>query len=120
MNDMVTNGGCRADGFPDTNTTYESASDYLDHVASSHRTNFMAQRNLADDEDDARREAVARRGVAALIPQHCVDDGGPFFVYNDDLRPVNTLADEETFRITAAFDFEFTNVMPAQFLCDVL
>lgn len=48
-----------------------------------------------------------------------VDNTGPFRIFCDDLRPGNMLIDPETLRITAVIDFEFTNVMPAQFCYDV-
>lgn len=37
----------------------------------------------------------------------------------DDLQPTNMLVDPDTLCITAVFDFEFTNIMPAQFTYDV-
>jgi hypothetical protein len=53
-------------------------------------------------------------------PTHgIVDDSGPFRVFCDDLRPLNMLVNPKTMRITALLDFEFTNVMPAQFAYDL-
>jgi aminoglycoside phosphotransferase (APT) family kinase protein len=55
-----------------------------------------------------------------VIPTHgVVDNSGPFRVFYDDLRPSNMLVNPKTIRITALLDFEFTNVMPAQFAYDL-
>ncbi|KAL2864410.1 uncharacterized protein BJX67DRAFT_361561 [Aspergillus lucknowensis] len=41
-----------------------------------------------------------------------------FKVFCDDMQPANMLIDPNTLRITSVLDFEFTNSMPAQFICD--
>ncbi|KAH6712996.1 hypothetical protein BKA61DRAFT_644090 [Leptodontidium sp. MPI-SDFR-AT-0119] len=54
---------------------------------------------------------VARHCFAKLIPTYGMTD--------DDMRPSNMLIDPKTMEITALIDFEFTNVMPAQFAYDL-
>ena len=48
-----------------------------------------------------------------------IDDAGPHRLFCDDMRPSNMLINPETMEITALLDFEFTNVMPAQFAYDL-
>jgi aminoglycoside phosphotransferase (APT) family kinase protein len=62
-----------------------------------------------------------RRCFAKLISTYAtVNNAGPFRLFYDDIRPTNILVNPKTLRITAVFDFEFTNVMPAQFAYNVL
>ncbi|KAH7370306.1 hypothetical protein BKA65DRAFT_488132 [Rhexocercosporidium sp. MPI-PUGE-AT-0058] len=63
---------------------------------------------------------VARHCFAKLIPTYgMIDDAGPHRLFCDDMRPLNMLINPETMEITALLDFEFTNVMPAQFAYDL-
>ncbi|EGX95300.1 Protein kinase-like domain [Cordyceps militaris CM01] len=116
MNELATVAGYRADLFP--TTTFDRASDYLKSVAQEHLAHLWTQRNLADDPETARARFIARHRFAQLVPKYCINDAGPFIPFCDDLRPSNMLVDPETLQITAVFDFEFTNVMPAQFTYD--
>lgn len=83
--------------------------------------NLEPHRNVGfEDEDITWKRYVARRCFAELIPTYgTVDDDGPFRLFCDDLRPLNMLADPRTMCITALLDFEFTNVMPAQYAYDL-
>lgn len=57
---------------------------------------------------------------AKLIPTYStVDNNGSFRLFCNDLQPTNMLIDLDMLRITAVFDFEFTNIMPAQFAYNV-
>lgn len=116
MNELATVAGCRDDLF--ATSTFDRASDYLKSVANEHLVHLETQRNLADDAEIARARFIARRRFAQLVPKDCIDDAGPFMPFCDDLRPANMLVDPVTFQITAVLDFEFTNVMPAQFTYD--
>lgn len=79
------------------------------------------QRDISgNEEDQARSQHVARYCWPLLIPSHsATDDDGPFRLFCDGLRPTNMLIDPDAARITAVFDFEFTNVMPSQYSQDV-
>ncbi|ROT35124.1 hypothetical protein SODALDRAFT_329301 [Sodiomyces alkalinus F11] len=121
MNEVVTVGGCPAEHFT-AMSPFDRATAYFAACAQYFQAHLDAQRNIAgDDEDIAWSQFVARRCFAKLIPAYAtvVDDDGPFRLFCDDLRPTNMLIDPKTLRITALFDFEFTNVMPAQFTHDV-
>ncbi|KAL1850486.1 hypothetical protein Daus18300_012900 [Diaporthe australafricana] len=100
---------------------FDRADAYFAACAQYFQTHLEAQRNIAgDDEDLAWRQFIARHCFPKLIPTYgTVDNAGPFRLFCDDLRPTNMLVDPKTLRITAVFDFEFTNVMPAQFAYDV-
>ena len=54
-----------------------------------------------------------------IAQQDAIDDQGPFCLFCDDLRQSNMVVDSEILRITAVFDLEFTNIMPAQYAQDV-
>ncbi|KAK1765060.1 hypothetical protein QBC33DRAFT_612748 [Phialemonium atrogriseum] len=116
MNELATATGYPADQFP--TGPFDHASDYFGSLANQHIIHLQTQRNIADDAEDARKKFIARHRFRELIPKHCIDDTGPFKVFCDDLQPSNMLVDPHTLRITAVLDFEFTNVMPAQFTYD--
>ena len=120
MNEIATVGGCSTNEFP-TMMRFDRASDYFTACAQIFQTHLEEQRNIAgDDEDLALTLCVARHCFPKLIPTYgTIDDAGPFRLFCDDLRPSNMLIDPRTLRITALFDFEFTNAMPAQFAHDV-
>lgn len=121
MNEVVTVGGCPAEELAAMAAPFDRATDYFAACAQYFQRHQEAQRNIAsDDEVVAWEQFIARRCFAKLIPTYgTVDDAGPFRLFCDDLRPSNMFIDPETLRITAVFDFEFTNVMPAQFAYDV-
>lgn len=116
MNELATVAGYSDDLFP--TSTFDRASDYLESVAHEHLVHLWTQRNLANDAEIARARFIARHRFAQLVPKYCIDDAGPFIPFCADLRPSNMLVDPGTFQITAVLDFEFTNVMPAQFTYD--
>jgi len=81
-----------------------------------------AQHTVAfEDGDITWNRYVARHCFGKLIPttHGVVDNSGPFRVFYDDLRPSNIFVNPKTIRITALLDFEFTNVMLAQFAYDL-
>lgn len=116
MNELATVAGYDPGLFPAS--TFDRASDYLKSVAHQHLAHLQAQRNIADDPDIAQARFIARHRFAQLIHKYCIQDSGPFVPFCDDLRPSNMLVDPATLQITAVLDFEFTNVMPAQFTHD--
>ncbi|KAF1962135.1 hypothetical protein CC80DRAFT_522070 [Byssothecium circinans] len=116
MNELATVAFCPGDRFP--TAPIDRASDYFRSVAKEHLDHLWTQRNIADDEEIARKRFIARRQFAQLIPKYCIDDTGPFIPFCDDMRPANMLVNPETLQITAVFDFEFTNSLPAQFAYD--
>ncbi|WEW60250.1 hypothetical protein PRK78_005735 [Emydomyces testavorans] len=116
MNELATSSGYPVDKFPSNQFT--SAHEYFLYLTDEHWVHFQTQRNLADDQEDAQRRFLARYRFKQLIPSYCIEDAGPFKLFCDDLQPSNMLIDPETLQITAVLDFEYTNVMPAQFAYD--
>ncbi|KAL9107693.1 MAG: hypothetical protein Q9227_007408 [Pyrenula ochraceoflavens] len=116
MNELATSTNFPIDQFP--TKPFDCASDYFSAAARQHLIHLRSQRNLAEDEEDARRRFIARHRFMGLIPKYCIDDNGPFKIFCDDMQPSNMLINPDTLRITAVLDFEFTNVMPAQFTYD--
>lgn len=110
MNELATVSGYPTDKFP--STPFASVSTYFENLANEHLIHLRTQRNLADDPEDAQKRFIARQRFRQLIPQYCIEDGGPFKPFCDDLQPSNMLADPETLQITAVVDFEFTNATP--------
>ena len=116
MNELATSAGYPIDQFP--SKPFASANEYFQALADLHLIHLRTQRNLVTNPEDARRRYVARHLFAKLAAGNHVNDDGPFKLFCDDLRPANILVDKKTLRITAVLDFEFTNVMPAQFAHD--
>ncbi|OAA33341.1 Protein kinase-like domain protein [Moelleriella libera RCEF 2490] len=116
MNELVTVAGCSSDIFP--TSPFNSASDYLTFVAKQHLAHLSTQRNIADNAEIAQARFIARHRFCQLISKYCINNTGPFILFCDDLRPSNMLIDPETLQITAVFDLEYTNAMPAQFTYD--
>ncbi|KAG9229911.1 hypothetical protein BJ875DRAFT_537459 [Amylocarpus encephaloides] len=86
-----------------------------------HFTTMATQHTVAHDARDITwGRYVARHCFAQLIPTYgLIDDAGAHRLFCDDMRPSNMLVNPETMEITALLDFEFTNVMPAQFAYDL-
>jgi hypothetical protein len=111
MNELATVSGYPIGKFP--TAQFSSANEYFQNLANEHPIHLRAQRNLADDPEDAERRFIARHRFKQLISQYCIEGAGPFKPFCDDLQPSNMLADPKTLQITAVLDFEFTNTMPA-------
>ncbi|KAI1134810.1 hypothetical protein F5Y05DRAFT_397476 [Hypoxylon sp. FL0543] len=120
MNEVVGFAGFPADYFTDMES-FGRGSDYFAARAKHLQIHLETQRNIGwEDEDVTWNRYVARQCFAKLIPTHgTMDNSGPFRLFCDDMRPSNMLADPQTMRITAVLDWEFTNVMPAQFAYDL-
>jgi hypothetical protein len=75
------------------------------------------QYNIAfEDREITWNRYVVQHCFSKLIPTYSiVDNTRPFRVFCNNLQPLNMLVNLKTIRITALLDFEFTNVMPAQF-----
>lgn len=100
---------------------FNRASNYFRQRSDELWTHLNTQPNICETEEEARQRFTARR-LAQLIPKYCIDDNNDslsFRLFSDDFGPFNMLADPKTLQITAVFDFEFTNAMPAQYLQDV-
>ena len=109
--------------YPTTNfptSPIPSTKSFLDSLADEHLIHLRTQRNLADSPEDARKRFIARHRFKNLVSRYCLNDDeiGAFLPFCDDLQPTNMLADPSTLRITAVLDWEFTNIMPAQFSYD--
>ena len=62
----------------------------------------------------------ARHCFAKLIPTYgMIDNTEPHRLFCDNIRPSNMLVDPKTMEVTAFLDFEFVNIMPAQFTYDL-
>ena len=116
MNELATVSGYPVGEFP--TTQFSTADEYFRNLANEHLTHLRSQRNLADDLEDVQRRFIARYRFKQLIPKYCIQSGGPFKPFCDDLQPSNMLVDPETLQITAVLDLEYTNTMPAQFSYD--
>ena len=70
--------------------------------------------------DKAAGRIIAHHGYARpdYAPHLNAEDTGPFRLFNSAIHPRNMLVDAETGRITAVFDLECTNAMPAAFAED--
>lgn len=76
------------------------------------------QRNSIDDAEDARNKYVLRHQMREAIPYFSANEveSGPFKLFCEDFRPGNVLVDEETLKIQAVIDWEWTYTAPRQFL----
>ncbi|KAI1426287.1 hypothetical protein F5Y12DRAFT_742660 [Xylaria sp. FL1777] len=120
MNEVVGFAGFPAENFT-TMAPFDRASDYFSARAQYMQRNLETHRNVGfEDEKITWDRYVARQCFPKLVPSYStIDDSGPFRLFCDDMRPSNMLADPKTMRITALLDFEFTNVMPAQYTYDL-
>jgi hypothetical protein len=120
MNEVVSFAGFPADHFA-TMPSFTRSSDYFAARAQCLQAHLKTQRNIAfEDRDITWNRYVARHCFGKLILTHgIVENSGPFRVFCNDLRPLNMLVNPKTMRITALLNFEFTNVMPAQFAYDL-
>ncbi|KAK2757695.1 hypothetical protein FQN54_004664 [Arachnomyces sp. PD_36] len=97
---------------------FTSTGDYFHHTWKEHYAHLCTQRNIADDAEEAEKRFIAHHQLRKLIPQYCIDNDGPFKIYCDDLQPANIIVDPKTLQIKSFLDWEFTNIMPAQFTYD--
>lgn len=120
MNEVVSFAGFPAEHFT-TMPVFDRSSDYFAARAQCLQIHLETQRTAAYDAKDITwGRYVARHCFAKLIPTYGMnDDAGPHRLFCDDMRPSNMLINPETMEITALLDFEFTNVMPAQFAYDL-
>jgi hypothetical protein len=120
MNEVVSFAGFPAEHFT-TMPVFDRSSNYFTARAQCLQIHLETQRTAAYDAKDITwGRYVARHCFAKLIPTYgMIDDAGPHRLFCDDMRPSNMLINPETMEITALLDFEFTNVMPAQFAYDL-
>lgn len=120
MNEVVAFAGFPADQFTGL-ASFDRATEYFSERARCLQRNLETHRNIGfEDKNITWKRYIARYCFAKLIPTYgTVDDLGPFRLFCDDMRLSNMLADPKTMRITALVDFEFTNVMPAQYAYDL-
>lgn len=116
MNELATVASYPDDQFP--TTPFNRTSDYLRSVANEHLVHLWTQRNLADDAEVAQERFIARHQFTQPVSNYYPEDSRLFIPFCDDMRPSNMRVDPETLQITAVFDFEFTNTMPAEFTYD--
>jgi aminoglycoside phosphotransferase (APT) family kinase protein len=120
MNEVVSFAGFPAEHFT-TMPVFDRSSNYFAARAQCLQIHLETQHTVAYDAKDITwGRYVARHCFAKLIPTYgMIDDAGPHRLFCDDMRPSNMLINPETMEITALLDFEFTNVMPAQFAYDL-
>jgi hypothetical protein len=85
MNELATTAFFPVDKFP--STIYASTSGYFRYLIDEHKTHLWTQRNLCGSPSEARDRYISRLLYAKLLERNCVDDGGPFKLFCDDLRP---------------------------------
>lgn len=116
MNELITSANLPQQAFP--TGIFESAADYFVSLADQHLSHLRYQRNDAfADEAGCRKKYVARclfRKIAGGISAE--HKNGPFRLYCDDFRPSNVIIDMEKLCVSAAIDWEFTYVAPAEFI----
>ncbi|KAH0268921.1 hypothetical protein KCU91_g9077, partial [Aureobasidium melanogenum] len=96
---------------------FDNVADYMKHLLQQNMTHLYKQRNSVDDEEDARSKFILRRRLQALVPHLTSEfDSGPFTLFCDDVHPRNILVDENTYKITAIIDWEWTYAAPHDFL----
>ncbi|KAH0354675.1 hypothetical protein KCU81_g1262, partial [Aureobasidium melanogenum] len=96
---------------------FDNVTDYMKHLLQQNMTHLYKQRNSVDDEEDARSKFILRRRLQALVPHFTSKfDSGPFTLFCDDVHPRNILVDENTYKITAIIDWEWTYAAPHDFL----
>ncbi|KAF2836527.1 hypothetical protein M501DRAFT_987253 [Patellaria atrata CBS 101060] len=102
MNQWQTESNIRLEALPAG--PFRSATDYFHNDA-------------VINEEDCRKKYIARclfRKIAREISTKHRD--GTFRLYWDDLRPSNVLVDMHNLRMTGVIDWEFTYVVPAEFM----
>ncbi|PGH03336.1 hypothetical protein AJ80_08696 [Polytolypa hystricis UAMH7299] len=118
MNELVQLGNYPRHRLP--SSPFTSASSYLQSLAETHFIHLSTQRNDAvESREDCRRKYIARRLLCRLasnsaLSQEDTFDTGRFKLFCDDLRPTNILIDD-SLRIVAVIDWEFTYAAPAEF-----
>ncbi|KAM3426287.1 hypothetical protein MY4824_010033 [Beauveria thailandica] len=119
MNELVRLGSMPRSRLLGPDATFNTSSDYYQHLANQHLEHLRQQRNdIIDDETDCRRKFIARK----LFQKLARDDKlasisyrtGPFKLWCDDLRPMNVLTNGGG-QVAAVLDWEFTYVAPAEF-----
>ena len=114
MNELATSANLPPEEF--FTGPFESAADYFDALAVQHLSHLRNQRNDAvRDEEDCKKKYTARCLFRRLVQNLFRDSSEPFRLYCDDFRPSNVLIDTEKLCISAAIDWEFTYVAPAEF-----
>ncbi|KAJ5704213.1 hypothetical protein N7493_011351 [Penicillium malachiteum] len=117
MNELVRVGTLPQSKLPAPNATYNTASSYVEALASLNIQHLIYQRNDAiESEDDCRRKFVARQLFYKLAKAKRVTkfENGPFKLWCDDLRPANILLNNDL-QIVGVVDWEFTYAAPAEF-----
>jgi aminoglycoside phosphotransferase (APT) family kinase protein len=115
MNELATSANYPPEEFPAH--SFGSATDYFEALATQHLCHLRTQHNDAvTDEADCRKKFVARCLFRKIARDISVEHRhGPFRLYCDDFRPSNIIISETKLCITAAIDWEFAYVAPAEF-----
>lgn len=116
MNELATVGDYPVNRFP--KQKFSTASTYLQELATQHLIHLEAQPNIIEDRHDCRKKYLARHLFQQLVKDKndaaAKNDFGQFKLFCDDFRPSNILVDE-SLRIVAVLDWEFTYAAPSSF-----
>ncbi|KAI9809790.1 MAG: hypothetical protein M1825_000223 [Sarcosagium campestre] len=107
--------GQEVNNFVSPSQTYNSAFDYCKSLMTLEMVNYLRQRDRVIDEDDARWQLFTihrfRDNLKEwLNPEY---DNGPFVLMHGDFLPGNIMVDE-SLRIIAIIDWEFSQTVPLQ------
>lgn len=118
MNELVRLGTLPRSKLPPLDTTFKTASSYIEALAQLNILHLLYQRNDAvQSADDCRRKFVARQLFYMLARDKKLSsssENGPFKLWCDDFRPANVLLNEDM-HIAGVVDWEFTYAAPMEF-----
>ncbi|RAH68651.1 phosphotransferase family protein [Aspergillus aculeatinus CBS 121060] len=119
MNELVRLGCLPRSQLPHIDTTFPTASSYVQFLADLNLDHLIHQRNDAvTSADDCRRKYVARCLFRSLAREQRLTtpalENGPFNLWCDDLRPANVLLSQDL-QIAGVVDWEFTYAAPVEF-----
>lgn len=120
MNELVRLGTLPRSRLPPLNSTFATASSYIEALAQLNIHHLLHQRNDAvQSADDCRRKFVARQPFYRLAKDKKLSlpdyENGPFKLWCDDFRPANVLLNENMHTIAGVVDWEFTYAGPVEF-----
>lgn len=119
MNELVRLGTLPRSRLPPLDSTFVTASSYIEALAQLNIQHLLHQRNDAvQSVEDCRRKYVARQLFYMLARDKKLSlpdcENGPFKLWCDDFRPANVLLNENM-HIAGVVDWEFTYAAPVEF-----
>ncbi|KAJ6119238.1 hypothetical protein N7523_003518 [Penicillium sp. IBT 18751x] len=119
MNELVSLGTLPRSKLPSLDTTFKTASSYIEALAQLNIQHLLHQRNDAvQSADDCRRKFIARQLFYTLARDKRLSlpsfENGPFKLWCDDFRPANIFLNEDM-HIAGVVDWKFTYAAPVEF-----